>query len=126
MHGNGLRVERIIGTPYRAYLLSDIRTSPPLKKPNRPRPTFVAVKGTFLDRPGRIFTNPTLIELRQEIGQYDWLASPRADDVVLCPRTEIITKQAIECGLCISLGFRFLDFANFVLRYAPTYQFYLF
>ncbi|GBM20147.1 hypothetical protein AVEN_5676-1 [Araneus ventricosus] len=49
--------------------------------------------------PGRIFTNPTLIELRQEIGQYDWLASPRADDVVLCSRTEIITKQAIECGL---------------------------
>ncbi|GBL62764.1 hypothetical protein AVEN_179717-1 [Araneus ventricosus] len=36
--------------------------------------------------PGRIFTNPTLIELRQEIGQYDWLASPRADDVVLCSR----------------------------------------
>ncbi|GBM61005.1 hypothetical protein AVEN_107885-1, partial [Araneus ventricosus] len=35
---------------------------------------------------GRIFTNPTLIELRQEIGQYDWLASPRADDVVLCSR----------------------------------------
>ncbi|GBO45220.1 hypothetical protein AVEN_36406-1 [Araneus ventricosus] len=25
-----------------------------------------------------IFTNPTLIELRQEIGQYDWLASPRS------------------------------------------------
>ncbi|GBM22996.1 hypothetical protein AVEN_172342-1 [Araneus ventricosus] len=35
---------------------------------------------------GRIFTNPTLIELRQEIGQYDWLSSPRADDVVLCSR----------------------------------------
>ncbi|GBN16462.1 hypothetical protein AVEN_163580-1, partial [Araneus ventricosus] len=34
--------------------------------------------------PDRIFTNPTLIELRQEIGQYEWLASPRADDVVLC------------------------------------------
>ncbi|GBL70201.1 hypothetical protein AVEN_136818-1 [Araneus ventricosus] len=48
---------------------------------------------------GRIFTNPTLIELRQEIGQYDWLASPRVDDVVLCSCTEIITKQAIECGL---------------------------
>ncbi|GBM63301.1 hypothetical protein AVEN_186121-1 [Araneus ventricosus] len=54
---------------------------------------------------GSIFTNPTLIELRQEIGQYDWLASPRADDVVLCSRMEIITKQAIECGLGISLGF---------------------
>ncbi|GBM22628.1 hypothetical protein AVEN_177568-1 [Araneus ventricosus] len=49
--------------------------------------------------PGSIFANPTLIELRQEIGQYNWLASPRADDVVLCSRTEIITKQAIECGL---------------------------
>ncbi|GBO09188.1 hypothetical protein AVEN_207188-1 [Araneus ventricosus] len=36
--------------------------------------------------PGSIFTNPTLIELRQEIGQYDWLASPTADDVVLCSR----------------------------------------
>ncbi|GBM91521.1 hypothetical protein AVEN_92985-1 [Araneus ventricosus] len=48
---------------------------------------------------GSIFTNPTLIELRQEIGQYDWLASPRADDVSLCSRMEIITKQAIECGL---------------------------
>ncbi|GBO25638.1 hypothetical protein AVEN_217085-1 [Araneus ventricosus] len=24
-------------------------------------------------KPGRIFTNPTLIELRQEIGQYHWL-----------------------------------------------------
>ncbi|GBO31357.1 hypothetical protein AVEN_44270-1 [Araneus ventricosus] len=46
-----------------------------------------------------IFTNPTLIELRQEIGQYDWLASPRANDVVLCSHIEIITKQAIECGL---------------------------
>ncbi|GBO07344.1 hypothetical protein AVEN_158780-1 [Araneus ventricosus] len=46
-----------------------------------------------------IFTNPTLIELRQEIGQYDWLASPRADGVFLCSRTEIITKQTIECGL---------------------------
>ncbi|GBN08112.1 hypothetical protein AVEN_161170-1, partial [Araneus ventricosus] len=56
-------------------------------------------------RSGRIFTNPTLMELRQEIGQYDWLASPRADDVVLCPRMEIITKQAIECRLGISLGF---------------------
>ncbi|GBM89177.1 hypothetical protein AVEN_261176-1 [Araneus ventricosus] len=49
--------------------------------------------------PGSIFTNPTLIEPRQEMGQYDWLASPRADDVILCSRTEIITKQAIECGL---------------------------
>ncbi|GBM13292.1 hypothetical protein AVEN_226278-1 [Araneus ventricosus] len=39
-----------------------------------------------LSFPGCIFTNPTLIELRQEIGQYDWLASPRADDVVLCSR----------------------------------------
>ncbi|GBN22640.1 hypothetical protein AVEN_133414-1 [Araneus ventricosus] len=76
-------------------------------------------------RPGRIFTNPTLIELRQKIGQYDWLASPRVDDVVLCSRTEIITKRAIECGLRISLGFRCLDFANFFLRYAPTKQFYL-
>ncbi|GBM37709.1 hypothetical protein AVEN_239855-1 [Araneus ventricosus] len=36
--------------------------------------------------PGCIFTNPTLIELRQEIGQNDWLASPRADDVVLSSR----------------------------------------
>ncbi|GBM21177.1 hypothetical protein AVEN_50908-1 [Araneus ventricosus] len=35
-------------------------------------------------KPGSIFTNPTLIELRQEIRQYDWLASSRADDVVLC------------------------------------------
>ncbi|GBM78286.1 hypothetical protein AVEN_46989-1 [Araneus ventricosus] len=61
---------------------------------------------------GSIFTNPTLIELRQEIGQYDWLALPRADDVVLCSRTE----QAIECGLLINLGFRCLDFANFDLR----------
>ncbi|GBN59096.1 hypothetical protein AVEN_125309-1 [Araneus ventricosus] len=58
------------------------------------------------DQSGRIFTNPTLIELRQEIGHYDWLASPRADDVVLCSRMEIITKQAIECGLGISLGLR--------------------
>ncbi|GBN22401.1 hypothetical protein AVEN_245393-1 [Araneus ventricosus] len=58
------------------------------------RPTSIEVA-----RPVSIFTNPTLIELRQEIGQYDWLASPRADDVVLCSRTEIITKQAIECGL---------------------------
>ncbi|GBN84104.1 hypothetical protein AVEN_113929-1 [Araneus ventricosus] len=46
-------------------------------------------------KPGRIFTNPTLIELRQEIGQYDWLTSPRANEVVLCFRTEIITRQAI-------------------------------
>ncbi|GBN26015.1 hypothetical protein AVEN_142442-1 [Araneus ventricosus] len=30
--------------------------------------------GTVLPgRPGRIFTNPTLIELRQEIRQYHWL-----------------------------------------------------
>ncbi|GBN04357.1 hypothetical protein AVEN_214728-1 [Araneus ventricosus] len=70
--------------------------------------------------PGRIFTNPTLIELRQAISQYDWLSSPRADDVVFCSRTEIITKQAIKYGLSISLGFRCLDFANFDLRYAPT------
>ncbi|GBN20182.1 hypothetical protein AVEN_12121-1 [Araneus ventricosus] len=60
--------------------------------------------------PGRIFANPALIELRQEIGQYDWLASPRDDDVVLCSRMEIITKQAIECGLGISLGFCCLDY----------------
>ncbi|GBL88101.1 hypothetical protein AVEN_24885-1 [Araneus ventricosus] len=60
--------------------------------------------------PGRIFTNPTLIELRQEIRHYDWLTLPRADDVVLCSRMEIITKQAIECGLGISLGFCCLDY----------------
>ncbi|GBN96194.1 hypothetical protein AVEN_266820-1 [Araneus ventricosus] len=65
---------------------------------------------SFSCLPGCIFTNPTLIELRQEIGHYDWLASPRADDVVLCSRMEIITKQAIECGLGISLGFCCLDY----------------
>ncbi|GBM55246.1 hypothetical protein AVEN_168391-1 [Araneus ventricosus] len=63
--------------------------------------SFEGRRGSLIlgDKPGGIFTNPTLIELRQEIGQYDWLASPRADDVVLCSRKEIITKQAIECGL---------------------------
>ncbi|GBL92583.1 hypothetical protein AVEN_131413-1 [Araneus ventricosus] len=44
-----------------------------LKEANSLRPAFVAVKGKFLERPGRIFTNPTLIELRQEISQYYWL-----------------------------------------------------
>ncbi|GBM26934.1 hypothetical protein AVEN_196880-1 [Araneus ventricosus] len=92
-------------TPYRAYLLSDLKPHLLSKETKRLRTAFVAVKGKFLDCPGRIFTNPTLIELRQEIGQYDWLASPRADDVVLCSRMESITKQAIECGLGISLGF---------------------
>ncbi|GBM20476.1 hypothetical protein AVEN_5557-1 [Araneus ventricosus] len=53
-------------------------------------PSRIAIRLLDGDRiahsPLRIFTNPTLIELRQEIGQYDWLASPRADDVVLCSR----------------------------------------
>ncbi|GBO20849.1 hypothetical protein AVEN_237088-1 [Araneus ventricosus] len=43
----------------------------------------VGRSGVMAEPPGCIFTNPTLIELRQEIGQYDWLASPRANDVVL-------------------------------------------
>ncbi|GBL75871.1 hypothetical protein AVEN_121570-1, partial [Araneus ventricosus] len=98
-NGNGLWLERIIGPPTAliSYAISEPRL--PSKEGNRLRPAFAAVKKKFLDRPGRIFTNPTLIELRQEIGQYDWLAFPRADDVILCSRTEIITKQAIECGL---------------------------
>ncbi|GBM12995.1 hypothetical protein AVEN_25082-1 [Araneus ventricosus] len=101
---------------YRAYLRSDLRNSPPLKSSQPPQTGLRRCEGKISRPPGRIFTKPTLIELRQEIGQYDWFASPRADDVVLCSRMEIITKQAIECGLRISLGFRCLDFANFDLR----------
>ncbi|GBL83475.1 hypothetical protein AVEN_196334-1 [Araneus ventricosus] len=41
---------------------------------------------SITEPPSSIFTNPTLIELRQEIGQYDWLASPKADDLGLCSR----------------------------------------
>ncbi|GBM74510.1 hypothetical protein AVEN_178448-1 [Araneus ventricosus] len=37
---------------YLAYLRSDLRTPLPLKKPNRLKPAFVAVKRKFLDRPG--------------------------------------------------------------------------
>ncbi|GBN09491.1 hypothetical protein AVEN_62652-1 [Araneus ventricosus] len=48
---NGLWLARIIGPPYRAYLLSDLRALPPLKEANRLRPAFVAVKGKFLDLP---------------------------------------------------------------------------
>ncbi|GBM16383.1 hypothetical protein AVEN_129708-1 [Araneus ventricosus] len=39
-------------TPYGAYLLSDLRTSPPLRRSNRLRPAFAAIKMRFLDRPG--------------------------------------------------------------------------
>ncbi|GBO14260.1 hypothetical protein AVEN_135367-1 [Araneus ventricosus] len=38
-------------TPYRAYLLSDLRTSPPLKRRQPPQTAFVAFKEGFLDRP---------------------------------------------------------------------------
>ncbi|GBM13567.1 hypothetical protein AVEN_235153-1, partial [Araneus ventricosus] len=53
---------------------------------SNPRQDHVTATQQSLAVPDCIFTNPTLIELRQEIGHYDWLASPRADDVVLCSR----------------------------------------
>ncbi|GBM70229.1 hypothetical protein AVEN_31466-1 [Araneus ventricosus] len=37
-HGNGLCLGRIIGLPYRSYLLRDVRTSSPFKKISRLRP----------------------------------------------------------------------------------------
>ncbi|GBN14576.1 hypothetical protein AVEN_73594-1 [Araneus ventricosus] len=40
-------------TPYLAYLLSELRNSPPSKEAKRLRPAFVAVKGKFLDRLAR-------------------------------------------------------------------------
>ncbi|GBN33608.1 hypothetical protein AVEN_208386-1 [Araneus ventricosus] len=40
-------------THYLAYLLSDLRNSPPSKEAKRLRPAFVAVKGKFLDRLAR-------------------------------------------------------------------------
>ncbi|GBO20038.1 hypothetical protein AVEN_14436-1 [Araneus ventricosus] len=53
----GARKWAVVGndnwTPYRAYLRSDLRTSPPLKEANRLRPTFIAVKGKYLDRLAR-------------------------------------------------------------------------
>ncbi|GBM95795.1 hypothetical protein AVEN_90601-1 [Araneus ventricosus] len=36
-HGNGLWFARIIGPPYRVYLLSNLRTSPPLKRRQQPQ-----------------------------------------------------------------------------------------
>ncbi|GBM79546.1 hypothetical protein AVEN_64500-1 [Araneus ventricosus] len=57
----------------------------------------------------RIFTNPTLIHQRQEISQYDWLASLKFCDVV-------------QCELC--LCFCCLDFVNSKLRYEPSSLFY--
>ncbi|GBM92195.1 hypothetical protein AVEN_29494-1 [Araneus ventricosus] len=50
------------------------------------RKGFIRYNKVMQTLPEHIFTNPTLIELRQEIGQYDWLASPKADDAVLCFR----------------------------------------
>ncbi|GBN49175.1 hypothetical protein AVEN_264318-1 [Araneus ventricosus] len=37
------------------------------------RRVAVRARGPAVKKPGRIFTNPTLIELRQEISQYHWL-----------------------------------------------------
>ncbi|GBN95247.1 hypothetical protein AVEN_38903-1 [Araneus ventricosus] len=48
-NGNGLRFARIIA-PHRAYLLSDLRTSPPLKRSQPPHTGLLRVKGKFLDR----------------------------------------------------------------------------
>ncbi|GBM52286.1 hypothetical protein AVEN_51720-1 [Araneus ventricosus] len=36
-HGNGLRFARVIGPLYRSYLLSDLRTSPPIKRSQMPQ-----------------------------------------------------------------------------------------
>ncbi|GBN49044.1 hypothetical protein AVEN_96464-1 [Araneus ventricosus] len=51
-HGYGLWLSRLIGSPYRAYLLSDLRTSPPLKGSQPPQTGLRRRHGEIFSPPG--------------------------------------------------------------------------